>query len=64
MQRKKFRNHKISELKSGGDKRDRTADLLNAIEPMPRLVEDYFAAERKSVEIQGFFGSFDVGLLE
>ena len=26
-----FRNHKISELKSGGDKRDRTSDLLNAI---------------------------------
>ena len=48
----------------GGDKRDRTADLLNAIEPMPRLVEDYCAAERKSVEIQGFFGSFNVGLLE
>ena len=30
-QRKKFRNQKISELKNGGDKRDRTADLLNAM---------------------------------
>ena len=27
----KFRNHKISELFVGEDKRDRTADLLNAM---------------------------------
>ncbi len=30
--KKKFRNPKISELSFGGDKRDRTAGLLNAIQ--------------------------------
>ena len=31
----------------GGDKRDRTADLLNAIDPMPRVGVEDFSAERK-----------------
>ena len=44
--KKKSCNLTISGL-PGGDKRDRTADLLNAIDPMPRVGVEDFSAERK-----------------
>ena len=37
LQTKKFRKRRVSGTKFGGDKRDRTADLLNAIQALSQL---------------------------